>query len=98
MGTPEEAEGGPPERSQDSSQDSTPDRLADRPLDRPHPSRLAPGPPRWTEIIDAHRSAIFRGESGYLDPETGLFVLTAAHLADRGQCCGSGCRHCPYLA
>ncbi|MGH9061761.1 MAG: DUF5522 domain-containing protein, partial [Acidimicrobiales bacterium] len=33
----------------------------------------------------------------YLDPSTGLFVMTsAAHLA-RGACCGSGCRHCPYV-
>jgi hypothetical protein len=37
------------------------------------------------------------GEAGYLDPATGLFVMTAAHLADRGTCCDSGCRHCPYV-
>jgi Family of unknown function (DUF5522) len=23
-------------------------------------------------------------------------VLTARYLADRGWCCGNGCRHCPY--
>ncbi len=73
------------------------DRLAARPLDRPHPSRLAPDHPRRTEILDAHRRAMSRGEPGYLDPDTGLFVLTAAHLAERQQCCGSGCRHCPYV-
>jgi len=39
-----------------------------------------------------------RGDPGYADPDTGLFVLTAAYLADRGRCCHSGCRHCPYLA
>ena len=39
---------------------------------------------------------IANGESGYVDPATGLFVFTAAFLADRGTCCGSGCRHCPY--
>jgi uncharacterized protein DUF5522 len=38
------------------------------------------------------------GEVGYLDPRTGLFVLTAGFLAARGTCCGRGCRHCPYLA
>ncbi|MDQ1585172.1 MAG: hypothetical protein QOH80_537, partial [Actinomycetota bacterium] len=27
---------------------------------------------------------------------TGLFVLTSAFLAARGDCCGRGCRHCPY--
>ena len=44
-----------------------------------------------------HKAAMDRGEAGYSDPATGLFVLTAAFLADRGACCESGCRHCPYL-
>lgn len=28
--------------------------------------------------------------------ENGLMVLTEKLLKDRGYCCGSGCRHCPY--
>ncbi|MEI7780629.1 MAG: DUF5522 domain-containing protein [Planctomycetota bacterium] len=28
--------------------------------------------------------------------ENGLLVFTAVHHLKRGQCCGSGCRHCPY--
>ena len=28
--------------------------------------------------------------------ENGLMVLTAHFLENRGYCCGSGCRHCPY--
>jgi hypothetical protein len=28
--------------------------------------------------------------------EDGLFVLTARYLAQRGYCCGNGCRHCPW--
>jgi hypothetical protein len=28
--------------------------------------------------------------------ENGLFVFTAAYLRERGYCCTSGCRHCPY--
>jgi hypothetical protein len=24
------------------------------------------------------------------------FVLTEAYLLRRGNCCGNGCRHCPY--
>ena len=28
--------------------------------------------------------------------ENGRWVFTAAFLARRGRCCGSGCRHCPY--
>ncbi|MFZ1865665.1 MAG: DUF5522 domain-containing protein [Polyangiales bacterium] len=50
------------------------------------------------QIIEAHREAMKRGDGGYLDPETGLFVMTEATLRARGKCCGSGCRHCPYSA
>jgi hypothetical protein len=37
-------------------------------------------------------------ESGQPDfyLENGLLVFTAAHHLNRGSCCGSGCRHCPY--
>jgi hypothetical protein len=28
--------------------------------------------------------------------ENGLLVYTAAFHLERGHCCGSGCRHCPY--
>jgi hypothetical protein len=56
-----------------------------------------PGRFRRVRIADArHAAAIAAGEPGYLDPESGLFVLTSAYLASRGECCGSGCRHCPY--
>ena len=48
------------------------------------------------EIMDVHRAALVAGESGYLDPVSGLFVMTAGYLVDRGWCCGQGCRHCPY--
>ncbi len=68
-----------------------------RPLDQPHPSRLSPSHPRRADILAAHRSAMEEGSPGYADPETGLFVMTAAHLLSRSACCQSGCRHCPYL-
>ena len=45
-----------------------------------------------------HDAAVAAGEAGYIDPDSGLFVLTAASLLERGECCGSGCRHCPYPA
>jgi hypothetical protein len=37
-------------------------------------------------------------ESGQPDfyLENGLLVFTAAHHLNRGSCCGSCCRHCPY--
>ena len=28
--------------------------------------------------------------------EDGLLVFKAQYLRDRGYCCTSGCRHCPY--
>lgn len=49
-------------------------------------------------ITAAHDVAAARGDAGYLDPTTGLFVLTATYLRTRGYCCGNGCRHCPYPA
>ncbi|MGI9187058.1 MAG: DUF5522 domain-containing protein [Gaiellales bacterium] len=71
--------------------------LADRSLTAPHPDRLAPSHPAYDEIIAAHARALELGEGGYLDPVTGLFVMTAALHAQRGFCCERGCRHCPYL-
>lgn len=39
---------------------------------------------------------LIEGEDYYLDPVTGLIVFTAKYLTERGYCCGSGCKHCPY--
>ena len=44
----------------------------------------------------AHAAATAAGEPMYQDPGTGLWVMTQAGLRDRGWCCGSRCRHCPY--
>jgi hypothetical protein len=74
-----------------------PDRLASRTLDEPHPSRLGPDAPHRDEILSAHRDAMAAGDDGYVDPVTGLFVFTAASLTERGTCCESRCRHCPYF-
>lgn len=76
---------------------STPAERADRPLTEPAASRLAPAHPNYAEILAAHEAALGAGEAGYLDPDSGLFVLTAGFLADRGFCCDNGCRHCPYV-
>ncbi|MEM9562183.1 MAG: DUF5522 domain-containing protein [Actinomycetota bacterium] len=65
--------------------------------DTPHPSRFDPGRPDHDPAMAAHRAAIDRGDPGYLDPSTGLFVMTAVHLHHRGWCCDRGCRHCPYV-
>jgi hypothetical protein len=75
-----------------------PTALADRPLTEPHPSRLPLEHPDRERILAAHADALRRGDPGYLDPATGLYVMTAAVHAERGWCCERGCRHCPYVA
>jgi len=71
--------------------------LADRPFTQPHEDRLPSALPTSRAILDAHDTALRRGSMSYIDPLSGLSVLTAAYLAARGSCCNSGCRHCPYL-
>jgi hypothetical protein len=66
-------------------------------VDRPHPSRLAPTHRRYEEILAAHRRAVAAGDELYLDPATGYWVMTAPALAERGECCDNGCRHCPWV-
>jgi hypothetical protein len=73
------------------------DSLADRPLTEPHPSRLDACRPDSQAILVAHAAAIASGDAAYVDPSSGLFVFTAAWLAERGSCCDTGCRHCPYV-
>lgn len=48
------------------------------------------------KIERLHAAACSRGDAGYMDPETGLMVLTAEYLRNRGECCWAGCRHCPW--
>lgn len=62
----------------------------------PGAARLPADHPLREEIVARHAAAIAAGEAGYLDPGTGLFVLTAAYHLARGTCCEQGCRHCPY--
>ena len=71
--------------------------LADRDVNEPRADRLAPDHPSRDEILAAHARSVAAGDPGYVDPSTGLFVLTATFLANRGTCCGRGCRHCPYV-
>lgn len=71
--------------------------LDDRPLTEPALARLPLGTPRREQLLQAHEQAMAAGDSMYVDPVTGLSVLTAKFLAERGWCCGRGCRHCPYV-
>jgi len=56
---------------------------------------MSPDIPAWQAAHDAAVDAEF---DGYIDPSSGLFVMTRTFLLDRGTCCGSNCRHCPYPA
>jgi Family of unknown function (DUF5522) len=71
--------------------------LRDQHIERPHPLRLSPRHSRFAEIMERHAAAVAAGEPCYLDPSAGLSVFTAAFLANRGYCCDSGCRHCPFV-
>ncbi|XP_060002025.1 uncharacterized protein C1orf53-like [Lagenorhynchus albirostris] len=47
-------------------------------------------------VSELHAAASAAGRLNFVDPATGYMVLTwLAHL-QRGRCCGSTCRHCPY--
>lgn len=68
---------------------------------RPLTSRLAAHQPERNSRVDRrrlHDEASRNREAFYLDPETGLAVFTEFGLRQRGCCCRSGCRHCPYEA
>ena len=45
---------------------------------------------------DHHETACARGDHFYVDPCTGLTVMTRVKHLARGVCCGNGCRHCAY--
>jgi hypothetical protein len=47
-------------------------------------------------VVEAHDAAVEEGRDTYLDPVTGYSVFTRAYHLERGECCDSGCRHCPY--
>jgi hypothetical protein len=70
--------------------------LHDRPLTEPRQDRLDRTHPQAAAALEAHATALDLGQATYRDPISGYRVLTARTLADRGTCCGLGCRHCPY--
>lgn len=74
-----------------------PEPLRDDAVARPHRTRFDPAAFGYDAALRAHEAAVRAGQPGYLDPTTGLFVMTAVYLIARGTCCHSGCRHCPFL-
>jgi len=61
----------------------------------PQPSEPSSVATPWAH---AHDEACARGDALYEDPQSGLWVFTEQALKERGYCCHSGCRHCPYPA
>ena len=41
------------------------------------------------------KNNLTEGEDFYYN-EQGYIVLTAKYHLERGNCCGNGCKHCPY--
>lgn len=41
------------------------------------------------------KQVLIEGEDYYVN-EKGLLTFTSKYLAQRGYCCGNGCKHCPY--
>jgi Family of unknown function (DUF5522) len=76
---------------------TAPDRRLPAPLAVPDPGRLDPARPDYQAVLAAHGRALEAASDGYLDPATGRWCFTAAYLWERGTCCDSGCRHCPYV-
>lgn len=76
---------------------ATSDELRPDWLTKPRSDRFDAATAGYSAAMTAHRHAVESCEPGYLDPDTGLFVMTAVFLRDRGWCCDCGCRHCPYL-
>ena len=53
-------------------------------------------PPLPSDIEEIHRTACQQQQRSYKDPSTGFSVFTELAHLDRGKCCGSRCRHCPF--
>jgi hypothetical protein len=46
------------------------------------------------ESVEVENQTFVEGLDFYFDD--GLMVLTRHYLLERGTCCDTGCRHCPY--
>lgn len=43
-----------------------------------------------------HQQALQQGEQWYIDAQDGSMVFTELYHQERGACCQSACRHCPW--
>jgi len=54
------------------------------------------GHPAYDEVARRHHEAVESGVDSYVDPVSGFRVFTTRHHLERGVCCESRCRHCPF--
>ncbi|XP_053094349.1 uncharacterized protein C1orf53 homolog isoform X1 [Pangasianodon hypophthalmus] len=50
----------------------------------------------WVFQLSPTSQNIEAGKTTYTDPVSGYTVFTEVAHKNRGRCCGSACRHCPY--
>ncbi len=61
------------------------------------------GPSQDKQQRESSEESVLKGDvlidglDYYIDVQSGYLVMTAHYLRKRGQCCGNGCRHCPYV-
>jgi len=65
-----------------------------------HPELLSKSSDNYSDswqVVDTSllKGQLIEGRDYY--SESGRMVFTGSYLERRGYCCGSGCRHCPYL-
>lgn len=75
---------------------ASPDQIRPDGIEVPMERRLPAGTDFHAEVMRRHDMAVRGRRPTYRDPVSGYTVFTARFLADRGYCCRSGCRHCPY--
>lgn len=73
-----------------------PERIRADGIEVPLEERLRSGSDFHAAVMRRHEAAVRGRRPTYRDPVSGYTVFTARFLADRGYCCRSGCRHCPY--
>ncbi len=62
--------------------------------DPPKNSKDSSNPKARQTAKVASQAVLIHGVDYYI--ENGRWVFMAKYHLDRGHCCGSGCRHCPY--
>ena len=63
----------------------------------PSKDRFNYSDPNAKARLEAYLDSLERGSDFYFDVPSGFLVMNALKHIKRGDCCNSGCRHCPYV-